>query len=241
MQLRKIIISRSRHDLITTHKVVPDATLVVTESEAHLYEHTGLEIVKIPDSVMGLGAVRNWVLDHFTEEIILMFDDDIKYLLSIMNVSPIRINDLDEVYDIIENTVSNAVEAGVTVFSFDQKGDCRKFRENRPFLLTSWVGSVVGIIGRKYRFTETNKFKVDADYSLQCLLYDRIVWIDTRYSFIPERDCNRGGCSLYRNSDSIVKEVEFLRRKWGRFIKITEGRGTYQLSLKVKRTQKIIL
>ncbi len=239
--LRKIIISRSRFDLITTHNLIPDATLVVPESEVDRYKFTGLEIVPIPDSIHGLGAVRNWVLDNFSEEIIVMFDDDIKNLISLLNVSPVRINDLDEIYDIVQNTAYNAYEAGVSVFSFDQKGDVRKFRENRPFILTSWVGSVVGVIGRKYRFTETNKFKVDADFSLQCILNDRIVWIDSRYSFIPERDCNRGGCSLYRNSETILKEIEFLRKKWGKYIKITEGKGTYQLSLKVKRTQKIIL
>ena len=34
-------------------------------------------ILTIPDEIMGLGPVRNWVLDNFKENIVIMIDDDI--------------------------------------------------------------------------------------------------------------------------------------------------------------------
>ena len=47
----------------------PTATLLVPESEAEHYRHTGLEIETIPDAIAGISAVRNWVLKHFTEDL----------------------------------------------------------------------------------------------------------------------------------------------------------------------------
>jgi glycosyltransferase involved in cell wall biosynthesis len=36
-----------------------------------------LEIETIPDEVAGISSVRNWVLKHFTDDAIVMLDDDI--------------------------------------------------------------------------------------------------------------------------------------------------------------------
>jgi hypothetical protein len=49
----------------------------VPESEAESYRHTGLGIETIPDGIAGISAVRNWVLRRFTEDAIVMLDDDI--------------------------------------------------------------------------------------------------------------------------------------------------------------------
>src|SRR3954466_9119862 len=67
LEIRHIIRSRGRGASITTHKLIPSATLVVPESQADSYRHTGCEIVTTPDDLLGLANVMNWLLDNFKE------------------------------------------------------------------------------------------------------------------------------------------------------------------------------
>jgi hypothetical protein len=242
MEIKKVILSRGRAQNISTHDILTDFDLVVPESELKAYA----DIVKnadaiepIPDSIVGLGAVRNWILDHYKEEIVVMFDDDIKYCLSVLNVSPVRIENREEVEAVIFNAALNAWEAEAKCFSFSQTCDVRKYSHSHPFLLSSWVGSVVGVIGRELRFTEKNKLKVDIDFTLQNLKKHRIVWIDARFGFVPTRDTNVGGNSAFRSQDQLEKEIQFLKDKWGKHIKVSNNKSKYRTSINVKRTQQL--
>ena len=244
MRLRKVILSRGRHESINTHNLLSKFDLVVPESELLEYKmvvENAENIVGIPDDIHGLGSVRNWVLDHYEDEIVVMFDDDIKHFISVLNLSPVNITKPEMIDQIINNIAVCCMDAGLSLFGLSQFGDVRKYEHTQPFLLNSWTGTIVGIIGRKHRFTEINKLKVDADFTLQKLLDDRIVWIDARYTFSCVRDSNKGGNSLYRSQARIDKEVDFLKRKWKDHIKISsmssqgKANGKYSLKLNVKR------
>lgn len=244
MKVRKVILSRSRAEHITTHKILEEFTLVVPESEIPEYEKrvkTATEIVGIPDDIHGLGAVRNWVLDRFDEEILIMLDDDIRQFILLLGQSPQIIKRPELIEQILLNCAVMCLDAGLTLFSFSQKGDVRKYQHTEPFKLNSWVGTIVGIIGREHRFTEQNKLKVDADYTLQVLRDKRIVWIDERYVFTCHRDNNSGGNGLYRTQELIDQENEFLKRKWGQYIRIRKQKEKYGLSLGVTRKQSIVV
>ena len=79
LTIRHVIMSRGRSGRISTHHLVPRATLVVPADEAPLYraEHPGLEIVAIPPDRVGVSAVRNWIVRRFAEEVVVMYDDDV--------------------------------------------------------------------------------------------------------------------------------------------------------------------
>ena len=249
MKLKQVILSRNRYETITTHTLLHKFDLVVPESQLQEYKEvvTNYEnIVAIPDEVHGLGCVRNWVLDYYSEEIIVMFDDDIAKFISVLNISPVTITKPEMVDQIINNCAVCCLDAGLSLFGLSQYGDVRKYQHTMPFALNSWTGTIVGIIGRKHRFTEINKLKVDADFTLQKLLHDRIVWIDSRYTFSCKRDNNKGGNSLYRSQDQIDAEISFLKRKGKDHIKIgsmsSQGKsnGKYSLKLNVKRRNMTI-
>jgi len=72
--IRVVIMSRSRQRSITTHRLFPSATLVVPESEIASYAHIPLEKVGIPDAICGVSAVRNWIVAHFSEECLVMME-----------------------------------------------------------------------------------------------------------------------------------------------------------------------
>jgi hypothetical protein len=216
--------------------------LVVPESEYDLYKKVvknADNIKTIPDTYNGLGEVRNWVLDNYEDEGIIMLDDDIGSFYNLMNSSSFVIRDVDTIDQILFNAYQCALDSGCKLFSFNQKADVRKFSPHQPFSLNAWAGTVVGIIGRDLRFTEINKLKVDADYSLQSLLKHRIVWIDNRYAASPIRDKNAGGNSIFRTKELVDQENEFLREKWGKYIYIGSQKQTGLLRLKVERKQKL--
>ena len=78
LSLRLVILSRSRSRTMTSHRLFPSATLLVPESELAEYVHIPLaEKVTVPDTIMGISLLRNWIIKRFNEDSIIMLDDDI--------------------------------------------------------------------------------------------------------------------------------------------------------------------
>ena len=240
-EIKILIISRGRADTITTHKVLPDwVEILVPESEESDYrQKVSNPILTIPDDVKGLGEVRNWVLKHFDEETVIMIDDDIKCLYRLTGKLTQRVTDKEEIVQVLINTAVMAKDMGVHCFGFAQT-DIRKFDGTDPFKLCTWVGGVIGVIGRKYDFRK-DKFKVDIDFCLQNLLVDRIIFQDSRYTFPQSRDNNVGGNSMFRTEDDFKKSVDSLKEKWGDNIKVRDFKNQIKISLSVGRRQKIEL
>lgn len=239
--IKLLILSRGRSETITTTNVMPEwVEVLVPESEKSDYERNiNNPILTIPDSEKGLGKVRNWVLRHFDNDIVIMMDDDLKYLYCLTGERTKRVNDKDEIIQVLINTSVMAKDLGVHCFGYAQT-DIRKYNGTDPFKLNTWVGGVIGIIGRKYEFRD-DKYKVDIDYCLQNLLADRIVFQDTRYTWPQSRDNNKGGNSAFRTEDDYDKSVNSLKEKWGDAINIRHHKGQLHITLNVQRRQKIEL
>jgi hypothetical protein len=217
MKIKKLILSRGRAVSITSHKLFPGATLLVPENEKREYGVSiKNDIDTIPKEVCGLGNVRNWVLDHYKEECIVMIDDDIIKLWVMTSLNGYAVFDPKIINTIIENTALMARELPTSIFGFDQAWDVRKTDPFTPFSLKGWVGGVIGIIGRSKRFIDSY-FKVDIDFCLQTLLKDRILFIDNRYSFVQKRIHGKGGNAIFRSQEKFDKEIKRLQNKWGKY------------------------
>lgn len=240
MELKKVILSRGRASAISTHKFIRDAVIVCPDTEVDGYRKCGLEIVPIPESVRGLGAVRNWCLDHFTEDLV-MIDDDLKKVFFLGGPKLVYFTDPEDCSAIINNCYVMAGDADCRMFGFNQTYDIRKFDPHDPFLLNSWTGGIIGVIGRdpELRFIETNKGKVDIDFCLQNLMKYRRVWIDDRYAFQTAKDNNRGGSSEFRTLESLNAEMMFLKRKWGKYIAFGKCSSRETVRLHVDRRVRI--
>lgn len=176
LDIRIIILSRSRSNTISTHEIFPEwVEILVPDNEVEDYKKVVKNpILSIPSSIHGLGRVRNWVLDNFKEETIIMIDDDISGVRCNTKDVARVINDKEEILQILINTAVMAKDAGCHCFGYAQR-DVRFFNGTEPFSLCTWVGCVIGVIGRKYRFRD-DKFKVDIDFCMQNILVDRIIW-----------------------------------------------------------------
>jgi glycosyltransferase involved in cell wall biosynthesis len=83
----------------------------VPASEAEHYRHTGLSIETIPDEIAGISAVRNWVLRHFSEDAIVMLDDDISACVCMVSLRCRKLS-VAETLAMLENSAWCARGAG---------------------------------------------------------------------------------------------------------------------------------
>lgn len=234
-----MILSRGRWNTITTHNLLPDyIEVLVPDNEVEKYkEKINNPILSIPKEIEGLGNVRNWVLNNFKEETIVMIDDDIKKFYCITNYHAYS-TDKEEMVQVIINTAVMAKEMGVHCFGFSQT-DIRKYNGCNPFTLCTWVGCIIGVIGRGDYFRE-DKYKVDIDFCLKKIMNDRIILCNNMYYAVQNRDNNSGGNSIFRTEEEYQKSLDSLCEKWGKYLKKTQKhKSQISLSLNVERKQKI--
>lgn len=240
MGIRLLIISRSRSDTIAdnTARLLPDwVEVLVPESEREAYSKViANPLLTVPDEVRGLGQLRNWILDNFKEETIVMVDDDISIVYNLSGEKARRIDDPEELVQIIINDAVMAKDTGCKCFGYSQT-DIRKYKGHEPFSFSKWVGCVIGVIGRKYRF-RNDKFKVDIDFCLQNLLVDRILFVDNRYYFAQKRDTNKGGNSEFRTKEGYDESKQSLIKKWRGYLIPIDHDTQEGLRMKVQRRQK---
>jgi len=230
--VKKVIISRSRYLTMCTHKLLLDYSIVCPESEVELYRQvvSDKEIIPISDSIYGLSCVRNWCLDNIEGDFI-MLDDDIEGFYYVNDIKARRIRNPLFIEAVLENTYINAVDSGATLFGISQSGDPRKYNPQFPFNLSTWVGAIVGVIGRDFRWDERLKIRTDVDYSLQVLSKKRFVWVESRYAFFSRKDYGTGGSTVIRTSSQITTDKNYVKRKWGANVKFGSGKNKDKVNL----------
>jgi len=242
--MKVVIMSKNRPDAAKkTQGLYVNSDMCVAESEYDAYLKVGCENVTThPDSVTGVGPVRQWILDNYSDDVLFISDDDIKDLWCNMGISGYHITDPHEIMNIIANTANCAYDLGLHVFGFNPMADNRKYVPTKPFTLCSWLGGAIGFVGRRdYRYSD-NKLRADIDYCIESILHDRIIFVDSRYSLIANLFSMKGGNSEFRSKITDKDEIKCLLRKWGKYLNIVvTKRNSIRLTLNIERTLKIKL
>lgn len=241
--LKVVIPSKGRADRIGRFSLAlfPYATVTVDEREVADY----VQVVP-PDQLLPhppfrfLPQIRNWLLDTIPDETFLMVDDDVKSVYSKTGVVIKHYRHPVDVAQIVENAAFVAKEIGAHLFGFTQDGGVFGYRPQDPLSFTGWLGTVFGVIGRTWRYDE--RFQIgteDMDVSLQCLLHDRIIFIDERFHFYSvDRLRSRGGVGANRSLERELADSELLQRKWGDYVSVGfKATGTRFKSIHVPRRQ----
>jgi hypothetical protein len=238
MHCRIIIPSRQRADTLTQKalRLFPDATICVHKREAAAYRRVVPADQLLLHNVEGLGIIRQWILDHVPDEVVVMADDDISMLYSLAGVRARRLDDPLAARQLLETTAACAKAAGARIFGFNQ-GDIRKFLPQKPFSFNTWVGGLIGIIGRELRYDPRLRLHDDVDLCLQSLLQHRILWQDQRFLFSHVRFTGAGGNAASRSQAQHDEEIAYLRRKWGAHLTIQPTKTTVRLVLHVDRSR----
>ena len=216
-------------------RLFPDALVCVGDDEVEPYRKVTSNLLVHPASVVGIGPLRQWVLDHVKDPCVVQVDDDVTHVYSQVGFHKWRIEDADTARAIVERLAILAADAGARVFGFQQAARPLTYANFRPFSLNTWVGGVVGIIGRELRFDTSLLLRADIDFCLQSLMRDRFVLVDGRYSFIHTRFAGKGGNARQRSAERHAREIAYLKRKWGPYLEEVQAKGTTRLVVKVRR------
>ena len=235
--MRIVIPSKGRAGVIGQKalRLFPDALVCVGSDEAERYAAVTKNLLVHPPEVVGIGPLRQWVLDNVADPTVVMVDDDVRYIVSQVGFKGRRFDDPDTARAIVERLAILAQDAGCRVFGFYQGGGPLNYSNARPFSFNHWVGGVVGVVGRELRYDTSLILRADIDFCLQSLLRDRIIMLDCRYSFIHTRFGGAGGNASNRSSERHPREIAYLERKWGPYLEHVMAKGTTRLVVKVRR------
>jgi len=226
METKIVIPSHKRAETVTTTKVVEGCILCVEEKQAAKYRqfNKGVEIETHPDEVVGINAKRQWMLERWKNEAIMMLDDDILSFRR-MYRPPARkyprksTIDKPTAREIIESTAHTASKFGAYLFGFGSHCNPQTYQPLKPFGFGGYIpGGCTGFLpghGLSYQVDVTIPGE---DYYI-CAMnakVNRIAWIDKRFAFEYNKTYNNsGGMSEYRGADGEEKGRRWLVNLFG--------------------------
>lgn len=244
MSVKIVIPSHKRAERVFSKFLVPDPIICVPESQADEYAEFNpeCEIVTHPDSVKGLPAKRNWMVQHFRE--LFMIDDDVYEFQPIyagLNETASKINDPRKIEEIINNLYRLAKALNINVFGFNRYPRPEFYNVFEPFSLSKPItGCAYGVIKSENTFWPA-ELKLKEDYWISCYVKytERKLLVDNRYSF-HQKDTfvNPGGLSAVRNADTEKESILWMRQYFGDAIglkrKIAKAGNEQELNMNVR-------
>lgn len=224
MTVTVAIPSYKRAGNVRTRDLFPDGVVCVHEFEADEYrEKTGGEIAVIPDALRGnMSKVRNWILDTFDGEWLVMVDDDLVQFgyferdpgdenTSLHAMRP------EEIRDFIRNGFVMVEDVGAYLWGVNLQYARRFYREYSPFsFLSPVLGTFSCIRKNPLRYDERLYFNEDYDYALQHFRKYHKILRFVKYHYIAGHLTDKGGCGSYRTVDQEKEQAEIMQGRWGR-------------------------
>jgi hypothetical protein len=226
--------SKGRAGKVRTQTILPSCHVYVPALEADAYATAGARnVVAVPDTVRGITATRNWILDNAGSTRVVMIDDDMRkqgYTKLLARQS--MYVSLDEPRWLAEFAKLFAIteQLKLRIFGVATDGATRAVYPFYPFRFRSYVtASCMGIVNDgRTRFDETYPVKEDYELCARCIVEDGAVvcaqylnWTNSHWrdkggchdyrTQSMERDCIRRLCKTY---PGLVRAVERLGSQW---------------------------
>lgn len=224
--------SYKRWDAILTNKLLPQTTYVVRETQEEKYREAGIKSIWAveDEKINSWSNVMNYIVDNAKENLIAILDDDITGFFHVTD-DRIKIecphhieNELQQALNVMEDL---DIGFGALFFVPDPK------RYSREISFAGTLGSVYLFNRKKVkgRFNNEASAVADAEFELQELLHNRIVylpqWIRTTANL------NKGVNTQNRDSAKIRDSALWTNQKWGSHFKYDLKKN--KTEIKVKR------
>lgn len=231
--------SKGRAGRVTTETVLSgaDCTVFCPAAEAPDYEKHHRRVVPVPDSVLGITATRNWILDYAREHgerHVVQCDDDASNFQKCEGIPPRHLGlENPNHATLFENHFQMCEDAHTNLFGYRVCSDPQAYNSYSPFsFLSVIVGNFMGIIEDGQRFDARLKVKEDYDFSLQSLYRHRRVIRFNKYEFIVSHWFDPGGCAAYRSYETELNAIRILRQKWGGYIIQKHPKRNYEITVR---------
>lgn len=229
--MRVVIPSRRRAGRISkAMRMLPDAVVTVDEREEEEYRRLWGDRVVPHPPLDGIAAIRQWILDNFDDEVLVMCDDDLDCVQPLPTLPggrrTSRIVDPRDVMQILDNASSIAQEIRAPMFGFSRSSNPTNYHPHQIFGFTTFIQGIVGFVGRPVRYDLKLKMSFeDLDIVMSALLKGRFVFVDLRFAWQFVMTRNTGGLSEVRDLAQINAESDYVKRKWGKFLVPSKGQS----------------
>jgi hypothetical protein len=230
--------SKGRPGAVKSQSVIPAAKVYVPELEAEAYERAGTKnVVPVPNSVWGITATRNWILDHATHPRVVMIDDDVKeqgwahaashsWKKHKLNQSQ-WFQEWEKLFDV-------TMDVGFRIWGVATTGECRAIYPYRPFLWHTYVtASCMGMFAdNPLRFDESFQVKEDYEICLRCLKEDGGI-VGARHVYWQNDHWEKaGGCRAYRTQHMEEDAIRRLIKMYpGMIRRVMRGGSEFSIQL----------
>lgn len=245
---RVVVPSRKRSHLMGhVLRLLPTATIAIDESELPQYEKLVPPDQLVTHTQTSVVAIRNWLLDRFTEPYQIQIDDDLQFVETQIGLKKKRITDPIQIEWILENQIVCMNDLGIGVACFSRNRNEGMVKPSAyPFRLVCPISCtmIIGGSARRRRFEPECWGRADADFSLRTLQEDRIMLCDMRFVFFHGPVFSgKGGNVGVLDQEQFAKATAVLKKRWGKYIE-TEKKGKFgkkdkgmpAMSIVVKRT-----
>lgn len=196
--------SKGRAGKVRTQAVLPSCHVYVPALEAAAYASAGARnVVAVPDTVRGITATRNWILDNAPSTRVVMIDDDVRtagfiklHARQAENrhlTEPVWFAEFVKLFEITE-------QLKLRIWGVSTDGATRSVYPFHPLRFQSYItASCMGIINDgRTRFDEAYQVKEDYELCARCITEDGAVLSAQYLYWVNSHFLDPGGCKDYR-------------------------------------------
>lgn len=218
-----IIPSKGRADSIQrVQELFPNGVLFVHESEAKEYEKTAVIPIITHKKTRGYGDVLNEIFKQCTENNIrysAVFDDD-KYYFSSLVGNRQRQLSTEQIEQSIINGCQVLEDLDSYMYLFSTASSIIKYSQAEPYKIGFSLpqGAVIHRNSKMMRYKIGVHYHEDFDFCMDYIKKNKYYIVEMRTLCISKGELNVGGCNSFRNEASHKRAVEYIKKKWGKYV-----------------------
>lgn len=220
-ELVKIVIpSYKRADRVRAIKI-PNSIICVPESEYEAYaaNYGKDRVIAHPDSIIGIGPKRQWIIEKFKN--VFMIDDEYDHLVRCYTMEGDQLENHttpEETYEIIQNTARLAKEMGTYLFGFSKTAKPLYFNPTDPFGVcvssSNLIHYGIGVLDGGNIFIPNDlNYNEDDFLNLINCYHNRYCLVDKRFSYpFNQNDKNgmtTGNSNIEQRNKNALRLIKY--------------------------------
>lgn len=232
--------SKGRAGRVRTQAVLPSCHVYVPALEAPAYGAAGARnVVAVPDTVRGITATRNFILDNAPSTRVVMIDDDVKTAGFVKLHArqaetrhfpePVWLAEFVKLFEVTE-------QLKLRIWGVATDGATRSVYPFHPFRFQSYItASCMGIVNDgRTRFDETYPVKEDYELCARCIREDGSVLSAQYIYWVNSHFLDPGGCKDYRTQKMERDAISRLCKAYPGLVRAVQ-RDTNEWAIEVGR------
>ncbi len=220
--------SYRRYSSTTTHKLIPQSTYVVRETERAAYLAAGVpNVLGVEDSLINsFEKVNNWIIENAPEQMLCVMDDDIDQFCYRIGLDVRLIDDPSVAVEEIERILQVMYDLDIGYGGLSQTASPYTFNKEIAFV---GICGPVRFVNRERVKSRYQKMKyfTDIDFVLNELRENRIVFRPNYFVGKAGVETNEGGNNTERTTRDRYETYEnIMKPKWGPYFVYNKKRNT---------------